>query len=773
MSRIESFYRMFDNDTAHGDVITSVVIPLIQRDFAQGRNDTKAVSIRKNFLAALHTAIAGDDARPIGLDFVYGERTTDGKLHPLDGQQRLTTLFLLHWYLAARSGNLALESGWKNFSYETRPSAMRFCERLVKTTPPADVTDVSKWIEDQPWYLFVWRYDPTINSMLVMIDAIHDQFGDVDPQVAWSRLTDVNNPAVSFHLLPLPDMGSAEDLYIKMNSRGKPLTDFENFKAQFEKIIEWAPRERVDEFAKKVDTTWSDVLWAFRGNDDLVDDEFLRYFEFIIEVCEWTDDTLESGTGTRSLIQRANRVFGPINSKREEHLTFLFTAFDVWVGRDIAATFNDLFRKSSSPENDKLPLFFRDPNVNLFESCCRAYGETTGSSNRNFTFGQTLLLLAVVLHLDKDTEDFPNRLRSLRNLIEGSSSGMRATLMPRLVSDTRELIVAGVLPDPGNTFAVAQIGDENDKREFLAQHPEAAGILRKLEDNPLLRGSTSAFALEAAPLQARVNTFNTLTGTPALWWDVTGALLACGNYQRPRGRGGKLDDSSSFQFGTPEGKFSDAWREAFVGRSRTDASATSKVLCDFLDALASSENPLDETLRRIQEAWLNKQEEEKNFDWRYYLVKYPSARKGASGIYYAEGRRMGFSLTNLPGGKSNRNANYHDPYLQSILEVAGKPDGVDPLWFSGNETKARWLRLTKSGTGLRCVPKGFEVARPASDEFHSKFNEVMSEFPMVEIDETVSVVEIAKATNDEAGPDSEDRIVIGSRILKRLIEAGL
>ena len=35
-------------------------------------------------------------------------------------------------------------------------------------------------------------------------------------------------------------MGSGEDLYIKMNSRGKPLTPFENFKARFEQAIAWA-----------------------------------------------------------------------------------------------------------------------------------------------------------------------------------------------------------------------------------------------------------------------------------------------------------------------------------------------------------------------------------------------------------------------------------------------------------------------------------------------------------------------------------------------------
>ena len=48
---------------------------------------------------------------------------------------------------------------------------------------------------------------------------------------------DRDAPGISFHLLPIEQMGLSEDLYIKMNSRGKPLTPFENFKARFEQDI--------------------------------------------------------------------------------------------------------------------------------------------------------------------------------------------------------------------------------------------------------------------------------------------------------------------------------------------------------------------------------------------------------------------------------------------------------------------------------------------------------------------------------------------------------
>lgn len=95
---------------------TRIVIPNVQRDFAQGRSTAEVSRIRKNFLDALAKAVTGT---AIKLDFIYGDLSGDGILTPLDGQQRLTTLFLLHWY-AARRDNIP-PPDWeflKNFSYE-------------------------------------------------------------------------------------------------------------------------------------------------------------------------------------------------------------------------------------------------------------------------------------------------------------------------------------------------------------------------------------------------------------------------------------------------------------------------------------------------------------------------------------------------------------------------------------------------------------------------------------------------------------------------------
>ena len=41
-----------------------------------------------------------------------------------------------------------------------------------------------------------------------------------------------------------------------------------------------------------IDGAWADVLWEYEktaGGDCVIDDEFMRYLTFVIDVCEWRD----------------------------------------------------------------------------------------------------------------------------------------------------------------------------------------------------------------------------------------------------------------------------------------------------------------------------------------------------------------------------------------------------------------------------------------------------------------------------------------------------
>lgn len=765
-----------------GLAVERVEIPLFQRDYAQGRDDSRARRIRSDFLDVLHAAVVGA-SEPVGLDFVYGG-VDHGTLRPLDGQQRLTTLFLLHWYVASRAGVLDPADGWARFTYATRQSARMFCESLVEHPLP-DGEAPSPWITDQPWYLYLWRHDPTIQSMLVMLDDIHDRFADVDPRSAWARLTDEDEPAIWFLLLPLSDLGSddgedmsAEDLYIKMNSRGKPLTEFENFKAHFEKTIHWS--DRLGEFARKVDTEWSDLLWELRGHDDIIDDEFIRYMEFITEVCEWRDARV--GDTRQPLGSRARAVFGEQNPRRDLHLDFLFRAFDIWATHPIGETFARFFRAGTesaervpdADSDERVRLFFRGAASsagppNLFEACCRSYGETSGQT-RVFSLGQTVVLYAVLLHLIEDTDDFLHRVRVLRNLVEASTDELRTERMPQIVEDVHRLVRDGAL-DQVTALNQVQVADEQRKADVLRDHDELRASVYALEDDARLRGSLGAFDLEATDLfAARAAVFHDLMEAPEVWDDLLAALLACGEYQRSRGH------SHRFLFGTNSKKHEGAWRDLLVGPPREALIDTGEVIAMLLDRLAGTgPSGLREVLRTLVDDFLSAREAAAQFDWRYYMAKYPEMREKGSSTYFAEPSphveptAMGYCLCMLHAGGIRLSGYYRDPILLAVARRLDDPSVVEDQWFMGSETLPRRLPLKRSGVTIRCVPDGFELTAPELADDLARFEAACADLE-IGADGHLPVPQVEV---DGRPVDTVDRVDVGILVVQQLAAAGL
>lgn len=751
-----SYTGMFSHTRADGPAITAVEIPLIQRDYAQGRSDPRAVDIRNTFLDALLEALVGGE--PMGLDFVYGE-VNDGTFEPLDGQQRLTTLFLLHWYLAFRSGRLGDSQPWVRLTYATRPSARLFCERIVENSPPEVLLiPPSRWIEDQQWYLYIWQYDPTIRAMLVMLDAIADRFKDVDAAAAWERLTDETNPAVWFQLLPIAEMGSAEDLYLKMNSRGKPLTPFEEFKARFGQIV--AHTGRADEFGQKIDGAWADLMWSYRGDNDLVDDEFMRYYDFVLEICEWHEGKVQGGVALR-LERRAQALFGATNPIHNEHLAFFFAALDVWVNEaEIRAAFEALFTVSAH-EPGRVRLFGA-ATVDLFASCCERYGATRGDT-RAYSLTDTLLLYATLIQRISGTNEAARRLRQLRNVNEASQFELRLQNMPKFVAEVRNFMHSGSLEDLA-TFNQNQVADEQRKQQLREDHAELETAVERLEDHPILRGTLVAFDLSSTDIAARAAAFEEAFA-PEHWPMLTGALLAMGEYQQRESR-----DANGYRFGSPT--IEGVWRTVLVGRGDSGSLASTRgALGDLLDRLAASPEPVKVQLKTIVDGFLTERRAEKELDWRYYLVRYACMREGTSGIYYGANGKLGYKLTMLQ--KKAQNSWYRDPYLYAIWLEGGGAEAVVKPWFTGKHTIERWMRLERSHVGLRSVEQGIALQPPILAPHRTTFEALCAQHSHVAVEADDWLLRVAQEQRNGEFVDTEDRVQKAASFLRELVAAGL
>jgi tetrahydromethanopterin S-methyltransferase subunit G len=234
-----------------------IKIPIIQRDYAQGRNTNNVKRIRENFLNTLYKTL--EEEKQLDLDFVYGS-VKDNYLIPLDGQQRLTTLFLLHYFLALKENKLNdnIKEILKKFTYETRISSREFIKQLIEKNINLDERKISEIIKDQTWFFSEWENDPTITSMLNMLDSIQEKFKNTEN--FFEKL--INKRIITFSFLNLKEFKLTDELYVKMNARGKPLTEFENFKSKFEECINKADGlEEKEKIKAKLDNKWLDFFW--------------------------------------------------------------------------------------------------------------------------------------------------------------------------------------------------------------------------------------------------------------------------------------------------------------------------------------------------------------------------------------------------------------------------------------------------------------------------------------------------------------------------------
>ena len=712
---------------------SQIRIPIIQRDYAQGRRSDKVDFVREEFLHNLHDACKNNN--PLHLDFIYGEQ--DGpELLPFDGQQRLTTLYLLHWYAAVRQGELKEEVANRlaKFRYEVRNGTRIFGQELIN---PYNITDdhpvcrlysdscpdaLSSYLKDQPWFRPQWILDPTITGMLTMLDAIHKYFYSVDN--LWRSLT--NTPSIiQFYFTTLADLSlPADEIFIKMNARGKQLTEFEHFKARFLDCLRECRKDGIDGeggWAVKFDNQWSDLFWTcFARHIELPDKAgeadrcFTKFLRFMADIfLRWPDDARE-GIPTTRLDADKDDLFEclrpSIHNNREQvcpegNIAFLFGTLDqlaslscakVGDEQDGIELFFEQFFASVSPDaqpvQSKISLF--STKTNLFSRCCLEHV---------FSIADRLLLFASLLVLWRhiEPEIAAARLRILRNLLENSEYELRDVNFPEQLKGVYQLIVDGAL-DKTNGFNGSQQLEEEAKATCRHEHATDDNLLAAmdyLEDHPLLRGNLTAFCKEVTePFHSLVFTremliqgqrfFDLAFGQRAADYDVVvRGLLRHGDYAYRYGPQrlylGKTGDNA--------GKLSR--KKIFTApgcRQAIQALATEIKQC-------ASASDMEQVITSIADNWVDECQQNKKMDWRYYFVKYAETRpqEDDSGLYFWGYSKQSFNQLKLIG--STRQSQHWNPFLWAAVVTAGfaeEPyEGIDSWGLNDEPLFFPWCNL--------------------------------------------------------------------------------
>ena len=422
-----------------------IVIPKIQRDYVQGSDAQQEK--RGEFLDVLLEHLAS--GTEYHLDFIYGTGGVDrGEFLPLDGQQRLTTIFLIHWVLSQRTGinNIDVED---YFSYQTRRSSELFCQKLIKEHVDFESFDeeqtISQYIrKEAAWYLKQWDTDPTIQAMLEMIDATDSALMNYKDN--WSKMCENTLSLLKFDCLNMTDFHLSDSLYVKMNERGKQLTSFENWKARFIKFLadkysgvnyEFVEPDRSNYaeiknyFVQSIEHQWNDVFWTYaidewRSLKDLsypiIDGYFENFMEYMHELHYYlknpkiNGEDVKASDYTNKFSQQCT-TYNDIN-----YLSLLFRSLDVFVNiqkenGSINTFFESIFYHGDTSETGKVRLFSEEIPADLFKYCISNKRE-----NRLVTV--QILLYSIIKYCQankcyKATPELIRYVRVMRNLIDG------------------------------------------------------------------------------------------------------------------------------------------------------------------------------------------------------------------------------------------------------------------------------------------------------------------------------------------------------------------
>lgn len=459
-----------------------IVIPIIQRDYAQGRKGRE--TIRRNLIIDIYNTLKDNAGRKLSMDFVYGEEIKD-TLYPLDGQQRLTTLWLVHWYVLFMAQKEYDEKDLvqlKKFRYETRDSSTDFCECMCSKSKLEDLKQAKNDAEDAPldklirsrtWFMSEWLNDPTIDAMLRTLsgdedsrkDCIESIFKKDDDNYTefWKKLIKESpeESPITFELQPIGDEkmppDAADEIYIKMNARGKPLSDFENFKSD---LIAWInssenpDNEKMKEkpegdssektyashFASQIDNAWTDVFWNAVKDSEHMDFDPL-YFSFI------------------------NRFV--------VNMTILKKDKDSWLLKE------SLFKSIKKEEYDKVLNDLDDPQKKLKKAYDKLYGDKLSGKNADdskvtyddFEYYKDYLTFESLEKLDKIFKALKNsetagviaeRLKSIKNEYSFIPTGSYDTSQHRVIAHRTEM-QERVYFYATCRFIYANQGDDNDK----------------------------------------------------------------------------------------------------------------------------------------------------------------------------------------------------------------------------------------------------------------------------------------------------------------------
>ena len=441
-----------------------LIIPEIQRDYVWGNNEL----VIKRFISNIKN-MKDNEELDIGFFYSYKIYDNDKNYNALiDGQQRITTLILLSWYVGVDNVKL------NNFQFKVRENSNNFLEELLNQESDKifeiDGKIFSDKIKNSIWYKRIWDNDPTVKSILNAIDIIDSELKDKKENIK-KKVDNIKFSCINpnGNNVNLKENRSLEKEYILLNSRGVKLTNSEQLKAILTEDI-----ENKNEWLAKWEKDWQDILWECKGNDIYNIDKIWN------AVLYWVRDiyVIENNICKDNDKEKINYDFDLIGIEKENKEKIL-KILD-WI-ISVLKIINDnleIIQEKCQFENKNNPI------INIKD-------KIKGNEKYSLTIKEKALFYSI-LYLIKNIK-YKNiqleiveveKIRIFRNLIENSD--INASNLHNTITSLKNfnLDTLGEL----KSLNIEQQEEEDLKLEIFEKYKEYKDIIIEIENNDLFKG---------------------------------------------------------------------------------------------------------------------------------------------------------------------------------------------------------------------------------------------------------------------------------------------
>lgn len=225
------------------------IIPEYQRGYAQGRDNERDMYVLDMFVKEISEMISSDSSEDhtLHLDYVYGdieERNGISFFYPVDGQQRLTTLFLFYVWCYQSVKHEEEKEFLRKLKYDIQPTSNKLISCLIRDGFKEPDSGLPAWKQWVDLYSEIIK-DPTSVALLRAYRKIEKVLGTEKKEEYKENLEKITFEVVDTKKHSLP-----KTVFWKMNARGRALTQSEVFKAAF--FVEDESAKNFDGFVEKL-----------------------------------------------------------------------------------------------------------------------------------------------------------------------------------------------------------------------------------------------------------------------------------------------------------------------------------------------------------------------------------------------------------------------------------------------------------------------------------------------------------------------------------------